>query len=813
VRTVFCLALFAICRAQAVQAQDGVPAPGSLDAPVAVSVPGLRLAPSLRDHPLTQGDMPAFLIGDRMDGDPSGHVILTGNAQVRRSDTVLKGERIDYQKTSGQLDAQDSVRLLRDANLVTGPRLRYNVESDTGEVDAPHFWLGVNGGAGRAAHADIFSRSRMRLTDVTYTGCPCPEPAWEIRASRVDLDLDENEGVARNGVLFFKGLPILASPYLTFPIKQERKTGFLLPTYGASSNSGFELSTPYYFNLARHYDATLTPRYLAKRGLQMGGEFRYLNRNYSGQISGTYLGRDQETGNKRWLYSTQHRHVLGNGFYGDWNVSKVSDDDYFRDFSSLGLNEATTTQLSQRFRLGWSRRYMSGYAQIHKYQTLFDADATAHNRLYNREPELVWRANRYDWGGFDTELDASMVWFRKPMGEQLIGGTWQARRFGPDGQRLSIYPSVSYPIVRAGWYVTPKVGVHYSRYQTDWYAGSSRNAAGYNAQYVNVYGSPSGRSRSRVQPIFSIDAGMTFDRDARLFGKPMLQTLQPRLYYLRVPYREQRFLPVYDTSLSDFSFAQAFQENIYTGGWDRIANAHQLMMGLTTRFLDAGSGFERFTLSGGQRLYFENQRVNLPNETPRTNGRSEWLLEASAALTDALGARAAVQYNPYDHEWDRAMVGVRWKPQRLATVSASYRYQRDVLTDTGNPVPYLPRGQHQISLALQWPFSMHWYGVGRIDYSLRRTPSIGSLPAEHRRITQAIAGLEYKGDCCWTGRVVFHRYVVDANDSNTALFFQLELHGLGALGTDPMGMLRRSIPGYQSVTPPRQSVTPYERYE
>jgi len=813
VRPVRCLAFSAVYAAQAVQAQNVAPSSDAADEPVSVSVPGLRLSTGLRKHPLTEGDMPAFLEGDRIDGDPSGRVILTGNAQVRRSDTVLKGDRIDYEKTSGQLDAQGRVKLLRDASLVTGPRLRYNIDTDTGEVDEPHFWLGANGGSGRAEHADIFSRSRMRLTKVVYTGCPCPDPAWEIRASRMDLDFEDNEGVARNGVLFFKGVPILASPYLTFPVKRERKTGFLMPTYGATSNSGFEISTPYYFNLAPNYDATLTPRYLAKRGLQMGGEFRYQGRRYQGQVSGTYLGRDRDIGDKRWLYSAQHYQALGNGFYGDWNVSGVSDNDYFRDFSSLGLNEATTTQLSKRLRLGWSGRYLRGYAQIHRYQTLFDAEATVRDHLYDRDPELVWQAERYDWGGFNATLDSSMVWFRKPMGEQRIDGAWQDRRFGPDGQRLSIYPSVSYPIVRAGWYLTPKAGVHYSRYQTRWYANSSRNSPDYNTQYHSIYGSPSNGSRSRVQPIFSLDAGMTFDRDASLFGKPMLQTLEPRLYYLHVPYREQQSLPIYDTSLSDFSFAQAFQENTYVGGWDRIANANQLMLGVTTRFLDAGSGFERFSLSGGQRLYFEDQRVTLPNETPRTDARSEMLLEAAAALTDTLAIQTTAQYNPYDNEWDRAMVGLRWKPQRLAVASLAYRYQRDALTDTGSPVPYLPRGQHQISLAAQWPFSSHWYGVGRIDYSLRRAPTIGGLPAEHRRITQAIAGLEYKGDCCWTGRVAFHRYVVNARNSNTAIFFQLELHGLGALGTDPMGMLRRSIPGYQSVTPPPQSVTAFERYE
>ena len=260
-------------------------------------------------------------------------------------------------------------------------------------------------------------------------------------------------------------------------------------------------------------------------------------------------------------------------------------------------------------------------------------------------------------------------------------------------------------------------------------------------------------------PIFSVDAGLVFDRETTLFGKSSFQTLEPRLYYLRVPYRDQSRLPVFDTSLADFSFSQAFEENTYTGGWDRIANADQVTAALTTRWLDANTGFERLSLSAAQRIYFENQKVTLPNETPRNNVRSDFLVAASAALTDTLSTDLAAQYNPYDNRWSRALVSTRWSPQRLTTVALSYRYQRD-------PQPgvyYQPQGQNQVSLAVQWPFTKRWYGVGRVDYSLRSGPSstVANLN-DSPRVTQAIAGLEYKGDCCWVGRVVYQRYAVSA---------------------------------------------------
>ncbi len=763
----------------------GAPTPGVATPDVAtpeVTVPGLRLSPGLRMHrDLGDDDLPVHLEGDRMDGDPNSDVTLTGHAQVRRLDNVLKGDRINYRRETGELDAEGNVRLLREGSLVAGPRLKYNIDQETGSVEQPDFWIGANGGSGTAQYADIFSRSRMRLTDVVYTGCPCPNPAWEIRSSRVDLDFDENEGVARNGVLYFKNVPILASPYLTFPIKQERKSGLLLPTYGTSSRGGFDLSVPYYFNLAPNYDLTLTPRLLTKRGMQLGGEFRYLGQDYVGQVAGTYLSSDRVSGRDRWLYSMQHYQRLGGGFYFDWDINGASDDDYFRDISSVGLNEASTVYLPRRGRLGWSGRYWSTYVQAYSYQTLQDPDSPI-TPPYDKLPEYNLRGARYNWGGFDAEWENTAIWFKRP---DFFG-----QRIGPEGQRFTSYPTLSYPIVRPGWYVTPKAGVHMTQYQTRWYGQDWYNVPGGVSAYP--------RSQSRTQPILSLDSGMTFERDTSLFGKASIQTLEPRIYYLYVPYRDQSTLPIYDTSLATFSFAQAFDENIYSGGWDRIVNANQVTFGLTSRWLDAGTGFERLSVSGAQRVYFEDQRVTLPGEERRTGVRSDYLVSANAALTDTLSTQVTAQFNPQDERWERSVISARWRPQRLATLGVSYRYQRTPPADA----LYLPRGKEQVSVYSQWPFSQKWYGVGRIDYSL-----------EESRVTQSIAGLEYKGECCWAARAVLQRYAVAAEQANTAIFFQLELTGLGSLGTDPMQLLSRSIPGYETIVPSRPAGTTFERYE
>ncbi|MVW77334.1 LPS-assembly protein LptD [Bordetella sp. 02P26C-1] len=788
-RMVRWLILSAVTLAGAVHAQGTVSSSGTT--PGTAATQGslqLRSSTGLRVRNVPQDDAASYLQADQIQGDPDSNLTLSGAAEVRRIDGVVKGERIDYRSDTGQTDLQGNVRMMRDGTLITGPSAQYNIDTDSGEIESPNFWIGASGGSARADRAEIFSRSQLRLTQVRYTGCPCPEPSWYIDADRVDLDFDENEGVARNGVLYFKGVPLLASPYLTFPVKKERKSGFLIPTYGVSSKSGLDLSVPYYFNLAPNYDATLQPRYLSKRGMQLGGEFRYLGESYSGSLLGTYLGDDWETGEKRWLFRSRHQQTLGGGFYADWDYARVSDDNYFRDFSSMGLNDASTTYLPQRGLVGWGNKYWQATAQVYKYQTLQDPDAPV-TPPYNKMPELTLKGARYDLNNLELEWTSSAVRFQRPV--------YKGDRVGQDGDRLQSYLTAAMPIRRAGWYVVPKVGFHYTQYNTDWYDVQNRS-----------------RDMSRALPIMSVDAGMVFERDTKLFGNDSIQTLEPRLYYLRVPYRDQSKLPVYDTTLADFSFEQAFSENIYVGGWDRIANANQLTAALTTRWLDADTGFERISLSGGQRLYFEDQRVTLPDETPRKdrNVRSDFLVAASAALTDTLSTEVAAQYDPYDNNWSRGLVSARWRPQRLTSVALSYRYQRDP-----SPVGalYQPRGQNQISLAFQWPFTDRLYGVGRIDYSLRSVPqsTIADSTNESPRVTQAIAGLEYKGDCCWTGRVVFQRYAVSATESNSTVFFQLELSGLGSLGTNPMDLLNKSIPGYQAVSPQPAQGSKFERYE
>ncbi len=763
-------------------------------------VPQPKAATQLQLHDVNEDNMSAYFSANRIESTEEGDVLLSGEAQVRRLDSVAKGDTIQFNQNSGDLVIRGQGTLIRDGTIIRSPNIDYNVNSETGVIESPRFFFGGAGGAGQADEAELLSSDHLRMKTVEYTGCPCPAPAWFIRSPQVDLYNSENKGVAKHGVLYFKDVPILYSPYFSFPLREERKSGLLIPSYGYSSNSGLELSVPYYFNLAPNYDATLTPRYLSKRGLQLGGEFRYLTVGSNGQLTGSYLGKDKLTKTDRWAFNATHEHQLGAGFGFDYSYNRVSDDNYFRDFSTFGVNEASISELLSTARFSWAgAKYFNAAVSVSQYQTLQDAEAGYRRPEYNRLPQFELHGARYDWGGFDVSSKNTAAHFVMPYytGSLSEFDVYRGERLAPNSTRLASYTTVSYPVTRPGWYVTPKLGLHLSHYNTAWNTVS--DPAQRNLQ----------RNVSRSVPIYSLDTGMTFERNTRLFNIDSVQTLEPRLYYLYVPYRDQNSIPNLDTGIATFNFAQAFSENIYSGGWDRIANANQLTLGLTTRWLDADTGFERVRLEAAQRFHFEDQRVFLDtfgvNEHPERD-RSDYLFGAYAALTDQFNVRLDAQVNAQRFSRNRLNTSVNWHPKRLASISASYRYERDPRAFDNPDYQFDSyedeRTREQVSLTTQWPLSNRVYALGRVDYSL-----------QEKRSTQTILGFEYKGDCCWTGRVVLQRYAVSAQKSNSAVFLQLELSGLGSLGTDPMNLLRERIVGYEPVNPSLPEKTVFERYE
>lgn len=738
--------------------------------------------------------------------DDNNRVVLTGGAQIRRSDAILKGDKITYDRRTGEVEAIGNTRLLRNGSVVRGPGLKYNINKQTGVMSSPIYKM-AEGGSGEADYAEIVDNNHMRLGNAIYSACNCDNKFWYIQSDKVDLYNDENEGIAEDGTLYIKGIPVLWSPYFSFPIKKEKKTGWLFPTFTTTSSAGFGVSVPYFINLAPNYDLTLVPQVYSKRGVMLGAEFRYLQPGYSGQLSGSFMPKDSKLDTKRWSMNWAHRQGLGEfaGFKFGLNIGiqAASDNDYYRDFSDALSTKSDRTYLSKNASITFSGyKYWSGYLSWQKYQGLHDFSGATpiYYYQYEREPELMIRGARYDWFGFDVSTQNTYTRFTFPTNKTRYPTRNGVQRW--DGERMASYTQVSYPIVRAGWYVTPKVGLHMSHYNTNWYKQYTNSRTG-----LGVFRSQAGTqydNLSRIVPIYSVDAGMTFERETTLFGKPRLQTLEPRLYYVYIPYRHQEDFPIYDTAPAQFNMGTAFSENRYAGGWDRINDANQITLGLTSRWLDAETGNERMVAQIAQRFYFEKPKVALLNERVGKDHRSEFLGNLSVAMTDKLNTEVGIQLDTYNRKVAQTYTSIRWFPKRLTSLSLTYRYQRDPFyyNESNQLYGYQLQGKNNISVAGQWPITERIYVVGRHDYSIK-----------DRRSTQSIVGMEYKGNCCWTSRIVFQRYAVSTQKTNTSLFFQLELSGLGAVGSDPMELLRDSIPGYQSVKDPQTTQSPFERYE
>jgi LPS-assembly protein len=687
---------------------------------------------------------------EQMTGRPDREVDLDRDVELVRGSTTVKADKAIYRIIKDEVDATGDVWLKRLSSRYTGDHAVLNIESGEGYATNPTYILEPNGGRGKAQRADFLSNEQAVLTHSTYSTCEASNPDWYIQSSTLDLDQGRDVGTVTNGVVFFKGMPIFGSPWLDFPLSDARKSGVLAPTFGATSTGGMELAVPYYFNIAPNRDLTITPNYIARRGMQMGATGRYMGDTYSGMTSGQWID-DRLTKTERYTFTTVHTQQLASGVGFGWNVSKASDDNYPTDFSN------TLAGVSQRLLLrdvyaAYASTYWSVTGHVSKYQVLQDPLVPI-AQPYDRVPQVLLNAARSDVGGFDLSMTGEFTRFSNA---DLVGG-----------DRTSITPKISYPILGTSYYITPSVSMDATNYRL-------------NNQAVGL---PT--TLNRVTPTVSVDSGLTFERDTSFFGRPMTQTFEPRLYYLRTPYRDQDQFPVFDTALADFNFSQIFSDNRFVGR-DRISDANQITFGATSRFIEA-DGTERLRIAAAQRYYFAQPRVALPGAVVNNSSKSDLLAALSGQITREFSLDTAVQYSQSQSLFQQASFGVRWQPAPKKVLNLSYQLDRT------NPI-IGPDGQlenlEQYDLSGQWPLTARWYGVGRVNYSV-----------PDRTVTEGLAGLEYRADC-WVFRVVAQRLPTSSAQATTSFFVQLELNGFAKIGSNPMDALTGSIPGYQVINKP-----------
>jgi LPS-assembly protein len=725
----------------------------SIFSPLHAQELGLKLKLQQELIPYSEGDVeptPLFLEADRVQGHVDKELEAEGNVRLRRRGEAIFAEHLRYSFKDETVNASGNLRFERMGNIVEGETLSYDLTNETGVIDKPNYFILDLNAHGTANRLTAQSRTQFRIDQATYTNCNVGDDDWYLRVDKLDLDRSRDLGVARNATVVFKGLPVLYSPYLDFSLSGSRKSGLLAPSIGQTAQSGFEYTQPYYWNIAPNFDATIAPRLMTRRGALLNTEFRYLEPTFSGETRWEWLPDDRIRDETRYGYSVQHRQNFGHNFSGLVNYQGVSDDFYFTDLSDK-IAVTSLTNLPREALLSYNGDWWNVNARVQKFQTLQDPLAPV-IPPYERQPQITLYADRQATPFLDFNVTGESVQFRH---ETLL-----------NGRRDTLYPSISLPLETSYFSFTPKAGYHYTRYTfPDGQAGEVREL-----------------------PIYSVDTQLTFERDASYFGEKFIQTLEPRLYYVYIPFRPQDQLPVFDTAVADFNLAQIFTENQFVGG-DRINDANQITAGISSRFIDARSGDEQARVIFAQRYYFDEQRVTLntsPTPQPRTVDRSDLLAAVTGRITKSFSTDVALQYNTSDEQFERTNLIVRYRPDVGKVLNLGYRYTRDSL--------------QQVDLSAQWPLSSKWTGLGRWAYSI-----------QDKQLLEGLAGLEYNAGC-WALRMVSHRFVSSTQEYATSFFVQLELTGISRIGPNPLDVLKQNISGYQSSLRPPSNRNAFPGY-
>jgi LPS-assembly protein len=726
---------------------------------------GLKLRPEAALRPYSPpGDLPlpVYVEADRIEGNSEQAIELTGEVELRRRGQAVFADWMLYDVPDEEVYAIGNVRLYQRGNVLQGTKARINLDKDVGFVDEPRYSIAQTGGYGEGTRLNLEGPGQLTFENANYTTCGPSSQDWVFESRTLSLDRDAETGVARNATFYFKGAPLAYTPYIEFPLVGERKSGFLTPIFGTSQSTGFEVTAPYYWNIAPNRDYTFYPRFMSDRGILLGNEVRYLEPGFQGIARGEYLPYDQKLGTDRWAYSWRHNQTFSPEWTGFVGLQRVSDNTYFRDLS----NRVGLTSLVNVPSEAWVR-YASGWwnvlGRVQTWQTLQDPKAPV-VPPYRQLPQIVFSGTQLDVvSGADANVVGSFNYFSAPLNEQV------------EGSRFIIYPSMSLPIQNAYSFITPKVGVNFTQYSLN------QPEIALNPELTDQ------SSVSRTLPIASVDSGLIFERDTTMpfQDRAVIQTLEPRIYYLYIPSNtEQNRFPVFDTALATYNFPQLFAENQFVGG-DRINNANQLTTAVSSRLLDPQDGSEIIRAAIGNRYYFARQEVTLPGVPASSTNASNFLALLSGRINPFWSGDVSWEYSSNTSSTARLYGNVRYQAGPGQVVNLGYRYiqAQPGLNTAAN------QETSQVELSAQWPLTSNLTALTRVNYSLAG----GEL-------LEGIAGFEYT-TACWAIRAVAQKFVTSATTSNTLFFAQFELTGISSVGSSFFNILNRYIPGYSRGRP------------
>ena len=808
------LATYAVQAQTVAPASAPSPSPGVGEtAPPALPPLRLRASPRLQEalSPAESRQSSTQIDAGRIQMRPDLDLQLDGGVVMRRPGMVLRAQQLVYDQAHERVQAEGDVRINRQGNRFEGPRAELQVDSFQGRFETPRYRLST-GGHGDAREIEFIDEDRLTAHQARYTTCratPGPEwlPEWVMQAARIRTDMAEGMGVAEDVQIRFKGVTTPRLPDVRFPLESNRASGLLSPMVSIDTLSGIDVMQPYYWDIAPNRDATLVARAMSQRGVGLEGEFRYLETLYSGLARLNWMPQDSLRGTSRWGLMTQHNGTLDTGlapiggFGTALAINRVSDDAYWRDFprsylGGIGMN-GTNMTLNQRVLpstgvLSWGRGNFSMVGLVQRWQTQQDVSSPI-TPPYDRAPQLTMRYGRWNDAGFDWSVMGETTRFEADYSRipAVSASTLASLR---NGTRSYTMTQISRPMTAAWGYITPKLQLHATRYD------------------LQSPLSDGNTSVNRVLPTFSLDSGVVLERETQLLGRALVQTLEPRVMYVRTPYTNQSLLPLYDTGMTDFNMSTIYSENPYVGQ-DRIVDNNSLTFGVSSRFFDGQSGSELLKLGIAQRLRLTDQRVSInTNPAEDLRGLSDLLLAAGTRWNDQLLLDSTVQLSNQTREIRRSTLQARYNPGPYRLFNVAYRQNKATTTPS-----------EMVDVGWQWPLSdlrwgdkpddsgvrglgqglgaERWYGVGRVNYSVLDKKPVDML-----------IGFEYDAGC-WLGRIAFERLQSTVSTASTRLMFQIELVGFGRVGVSPLDSLKRNIPRYQYLRETLSTPSRFLQYE
>lgn len=672
--------------------------------------------------PATQ---PTFIVADELDIQKLDESVFEGNVELERGVEWMSTDKIRYNHQTENYQTEGVVKFQNATLRMTAESAQGNTKTDTIELSQLNYQFNENNGNGSAEKVKLVGKDSV-LTQANFTTCPSNHKQWQFVASEISINDAEHKGTAKNARLKIGGVPVFWLPYMKFPTDSARSSGFLAPTLGQDNINGIDIALPYYFNLAPNYDATLMPHYFSNRGLMIEGEFRYLFDKNTGEMSATYLPNDEIRHEDRYLLSWLNFTAINKKWFFKSNLNYASDVYYFSDFGN-NIFETSTSLLESEVGFFGRGKYWNVELSASSWEIVNPTQAPE-TEPYVRLPRLALNGSKPFAPWFEIGLNAEAVAFRHDILE--------------DGNRLDIMPYVKFPFTGSFWYATPS----FSWRQTEYWL--------YDSSTVNTTS-----QISRGLPIYSVDAGANFERSVHFADQSFIQTLEPRLFYLYVPYRNQNDIPVFDTQELTFMWSSLFRENRY-GGADRQADANQITMALTSRFLNEETGKEQLNFSLGRIDYISASQVYLPGEAPQPSGGSDWVAEANVRLSNQWQIGLTQQWSPSTKANQLTSLRGYWSMLNGVQVNANYRY--------------LANYTEQIDVAFVLPINDSWRVLGRWDYSILDKQNLEST-----------LGFEWKS-CCMAFRVFARKFIRSFDTpENLGVFLELELNGVGQIGSKP----------------------------